>query len=115
GKKGPLWAAYKTMTVTRPKVGKQKLITMVTGYLGNQFAAHYSYNWGFPWTTMTVLARHTGTQIGNPIISTLTAKGGDTVTAMGKRNLSLVTGGVARSLVGPLIWQFPVIGQMYLP
>jgi hypothetical protein len=115
GKKGPLWAAYKTMTVTRPKVGKQKLITMVTGYLGNQFAAHYSYNWGFPWTTMTVLARHTGTQIGNPFISTLTAKGGDTVTAMGKRNLSLVTGGIARSIVGPLIWQFPEIGQMYLP
>ena len=56
---GPLWAAYKTMTVTRPKVGKQKLITMVTGNLGSNFPAAYNYNFGFPFTTMTVLARNT--------------------------------------------------------
>jgi hypothetical protein len=113
--KGPLWGAYKTMTVTRPKVGKQKLITMVTGFLGNNFPAAYNYNVGFPWTTMTVLARNTGTQAGNPKITTLTAKGGDTVTAMGKRNLSLVAGGVARAVIGPAIANQSEIGQMYLP
>jgi hypothetical protein len=86
--KGPLWAAYKTMTVTRPKVGKQKLVTMVTGFLGNNFPGAYNYNVGFPFTTMTVLARNTGTVAGNPKVTTVTAKGGDTVTGMGKRNIS---------------------------
>jgi hypothetical protein len=113
--KGPLWAAYKTMTVTRPKVGKQKLITMVSGNLGSNFPAAYNYNWGFPFTTMTVLARNTGTQAGNPKITTLTAKGGDTVTAMGKRNISLVAGGVARSVIGPAIAHVAELNQMYLP
>jgi hypothetical protein len=113
--KGPLWAAYKTMTVTRPVVGMQKLITMVTGPLGNNFPAAYNYNFGFPWTTKTVLARNTGTVAGNPHITTLTAKGGDTVTAMGKRNISLVTGGVARAVIGPVISNTSEIGQMWLP
>jgi hypothetical protein len=113
--KGPLWAAYMTMTVTRPIVGMQKLITMVTGNLGSNFPAAYNYNFGFPWTTKSVLARNTGTVVGNPNILTLTAKGGDTVTAMGKRNISLVTGGVARSLIGPITSNTPEIGQMYLP
>jgi hypothetical protein len=113
--KGPLWAAYKTMTVTRPKVGKQKLITMVTGFLGNNFPAAYNYNVGFPFTTMTVLARNTGTAAGNPVIVTLTAKGGDTVTAMGKRNLSLVAGGVARAVIGPAVSHTPEMVSMYLP
>jgi hypothetical protein len=113
--KGPLWAAYKTMTVTRPKVGKQRLITMVTGNLGINFPAAYNYNFGFPWTTMTVLARNTGTVAGAPRITTLTAKGGDTVTAMGKRNLSLVAGGVARAVLGPEISHTPDIAQLYLP
>src|SRR5688572_21415648 len=113
--KGPLWGAYMTMTVTRPKVGKQKLITMVTGNLGSNFPAAYNYNFGFPWTTMSVLARNTGTVAGNPRITTLTAKGGDTLTAMGKRNISLVTGGVARAVIGPAIAHTAEIGQMYLP
>jgi hypothetical protein len=113
--KGPLWAAYMTMTVTRPKVGKQKLITMVTGNLGNNFPAAYNYNLGFPWTTGSVLARNTGTVVGNPHITTLTAKGGDSVTAMGKRNISLVAGGLARAVIGPVIANTSEIGQMYLP
>jgi hypothetical protein len=113
--KGPLWGAYKTMTVTRPVVGMQKLITMVTGNLGNNFPAAYNYNFGFPWTTKSVLARNTGTVAGNPHITTLTAKGGDTVTAMGKRNISLVTGGVARAVIGPIISNTSEVGQMYLP
>ena len=113
--KGPFWGAYKTMTVTRPKVGKQKLITMVTGFVGNVFPAAYNYNFGFPWTTGSVLARNTGTVAGNPHITTLTAKGGDTVTAMGKRNISLVTGGLARAVIGPIISNTSEVGQMYLP
>ena len=113
--KGPLWAAYMTMTVTRPKVGKQKLITMVTGFLGSAFPAAYQYNWGFPFTTRTVLARNTGTQAGNPKVTTITAKGGDSVTAMGKRNISLVAGGVARSVIGPAIAHVPELTQVYLP
>jgi hypothetical protein len=113
--KGPLWATYKTMTVTRPKVGKQKLITMVTGNLGNNFPAAYNYNFGFPWTTKTVLARNTGTLAGNPRVTTLTAMGGDTVTAMGKRNINLIAGGLARAVIGPAIGHVPEIAQMYLP
>ena len=113
--KGPLWGAYMTMTVTRPVVGMQKLITMVTGNLGNNFPAAYNYNFGFPWTTKTVLARNTGTVVGNPNIITLTAKGGDTVTMNGKRNISLVTGGVARAVIGPIVNNTAEIGQMYLP
>ena len=113
--KGPLWGAYKTMTVTRPKVGKQKLITMVTGYFGPNFLAAYNYNFGFPWTTKSVLARNTGTVAGNPRVTTLTAKGGDTVTAMGKRNISLVAGGLARAVIGPIISNTSELGQMYLP
>jgi hypothetical protein len=34
---------------------------------------------------------------------------------MGKRNLSLVAGGVARLLIGPTVAQLPEIGQLYLP
>jgi hypothetical protein len=113
--KGPLWAAYKTRTVTRPVVGMQKLITMVTGNLGNNFPAAYNYNFGFPWTTKTVLARNTGTLAGNPRVTTLTAMGGDTVTAMGKRNINLIAGGLARAVIGPAIGHVPEIAQMYLP
>jgi hypothetical protein len=113
--KGPLWAAYKTMTVTRPKAGKQKLITMVTGNLGSNFPAAYNYNFGFPWTTKTVLARNTGTAAGAPRITTITARGGDSVTPMGRRNLSLVAGGVARLVIGPTLNHVPGIAQLYLP
>jgi hypothetical protein len=111
---GPLWAAYMSHTVTRPRVGRQKLITMVTGHLGDVFPGGDNYNVGFPWTTMTVLARNTGTVIGNPHISTLTAKGGDTVTAGGDRNISLVTGGVARAVLAAGTSNTPEIGQLYL-
>ena len=112
---GPLWGAYKTGTVTKPIVGMQKLITMVTGYLGMGFPAAKNYNRGFPFTTMTVLARNTGTVAGNKAATTLTAKGGDTVTAMGKRNISLVAGGMARAIIGPVISNTPEIGQLYIP
>jgi hypothetical protein len=112
---GPVWAFYKTMTIIRPKIGVQKLITMVTGFLGNNFPSGVNSNVGFPWTTRTVLARNTGTQAGNPKVTTLTAKGGDSVTAMGRRNISLVAGGVAHSQFGPLLVNTPEIAQMVLP
>jgi hypothetical protein len=45
----------------------------------------------------------------------LTARGGDTVTALGKRNIGLVAGGVVRSILGPVNRHGPEIAQMYLP
>jgi len=112
---GPLWAMYKLGYVTKPVVGQQKLITMVYGYSGIGFPMAKNYNRGFPWTTMTVLARNTGTVQKNIRATTLTAKGGDTVTAMGQRNISLVAGGIARALIGPVVSNTPEITQMYLP
>jgi hypothetical protein len=108
---GPLWGMYVINTVTRPVVGMQMLITMVTGYLGAGFPAAKNYNYGFPFTTMTVLARNTGTALGNPAITTISAKGFDVVTGMGGRNISLVAGGLAATSLGT---NTPDIAQMLL-
>ena len=99
---GPHWGMYQA-TLS----GK---ITMVSFYLGMNFPPANNYNIGFPFTTMTVLARITGERA-----TTLTAKGGDTVTAMGKRNISLVAGGMARAVWGPFIGNLPEIAQLYMP
>jgi hypothetical protein len=113
GTPGPVWGMYMASSM-----GK---ITMVSLYLGMYFPAAKVTNYGFPFTTMTVLARNTGTVAGNPKITTLTAKGGDTVTAMGRRNINLVAGGVARSNtlsstpVANNTANVPEIAQMYLP
>jgi hypothetical protein len=64
---------------------------------------------------MTVLARNTGTVAGNPRLSTITAMGGDSVTKMGRRNLSLVAGGLASANYGALTSNTPLLAQMYLP
>jgi len=110
---GPFWGAYKLMTVTRPIVGMQKLITMVSFYLTKaMFPAQINYNYGFPFTTRTVLARNTGTNVGNPAVTTISAKGFDVLTAMGQRNISLVAGGVAATSIGT---QTPNMAQMLLP
>jgi len=45
----------------------------------------------------------------------LTAKGGDTVTAMGQRNISLVAGGMARAVFGPVTSNTPEIAQLFIP
>ena len=64
--------------------------TAVTGTLAT------NKNFGFPWTTGTVLARNTGTDVrGNPVVVTLTGKGTDYVTGMGGRNIQLVSGAIA--------------------
>jgi hypothetical protein len=110
GTSGPVWANHMSSAG-----GK---ITMVSVYVGMTFPKVYQYNYGFPWTTMTVIVRNTGTQGGNPRNSTLTARGGDTVTAMGKRNISLVAGGLARTnlFAAPnTTTNISEIGQMYLP
>jgi hypothetical protein len=107
GTKGPVWGMYKASAGGR--------ITMVSFYLGMTFPKVYNYNWGFPFTTMTVVARNTGTFAGNPRVTTLTAMGGDSVTAMGKRNISLVAGGLARSVIGPVTSNTSNLAHMYLP
>src|SRR6266850_1871792 len=61
---GPVWGMYMLGYKTKPRVGKQKLITTVSAYLGPAFPAGNNYNRGFPFTTMTVLARNTGTVAG---------------------------------------------------
>jgi hypothetical protein len=120
GPPGQVWAAYMT-GYRNGHHGYQKQITMVYGYIGPAFPPVHSQNFGFPFTTMTVLARNTGTVGGNKRDTTLTAKGGDTVTAMGKRNLSLVAGGVAfveseaEVDLGPFAGHHPHIVQMYVP
>jgi hypothetical protein len=108
---GPFWGMYMLGTVTRPVVGMQKLITMVTSYLGPLFPAQVNYNYGFPFTTRTVLARNTGTALGNPAVTTISAKGFDQVTTMGNRNISLVAGAVAATSIGT---QTPNMAQMLL-
>ena len=107
GISGPHWGMYQATPS-----GK---ITMVSFYLGMNFPPVIDYNRGFPFTTRTVLARNTGTFAGNKRDTTLTAKGGDTVTAMGKRNLSLVAGGMARTVTGPFVMNVPEIAQLYIP
>ena len=113
GTPGPLWGMYMASSKGR--------ITIVSIYLGMNFPKATNSNFGFPFTTRTVLARNTGTFAGNPRITTVTARGGDTVTAMGQRNLSLVAGGVARSSTytatpaAATMSNVPEIAQMYLP
>jgi hypothetical protein len=62
-----------------------------------------NYNWGFPFTTGTIIARGTGSTTNMaPANQTVTAMGFDTTTPMGQRNIQLVAGGVAQSTVqGP--------------
>jgi hypothetical protein len=108
---GPLWNMYMIGTVTRPIVGMQMLVTSVMTFFGNLFPAAVNYNYGFPLTTRTVLARNTGTGLGNPVITTLSAKGGDVATGMGGRNLSLVAGALAATSLGT---QTPNIAEFKL-
>jgi hypothetical protein len=112
--KGPVWGVHTRMTVTPgPIVGPQKLITMVAFPAGT-FPSGTNFNFGFPLTTGKVLVRNYFTRT-----TTLTAQGYDkrgTPTAMGKRNLSLVAGGLAIArLVGAADQMTPEIMTMLLP
>jgi hypothetical protein len=108
---GPLWLGYKLGYVTKPIVGKQKLVVTVNMFFGNVFPAAINYNYGFPFTTGTVVGRNTGTALGNPAITTISAMGSDMLTGMGGRNISLVAGALAATSLGT---QTPNIAQMKL-
>jgi hypothetical protein len=108
------WTMYQFGPVTTPIVGMRSVITMVSGFNIDPFLpSQENINYGFPWTTNTVLARNTGTVFANPMVTTISANGNDSVTAMGKRNISLVAGGLAHLSV--LASNTPGIAQMYLP
>ena len=111
-------ATHMEMTVVRPIVGPQKLVTMLGPIvaMGAQAVAH---DWGFPLTTRTVLVRNTGVLGGNPHITTFTAKGYDCVnakgkacsvpTGMGNRNISLVAGAVGVGVLPAPTGNIPTI------
>jgi hypothetical protein len=90
---GPIYAMY---TLTS---GVNMLIGMVSGGQLGSLPAGTNRNWGFAFTTGTVLVRETGTAQGNPLNFTLTVMGSDTVTSGGNRNLQLVAGHMAKSTV----------------
>jgi hypothetical protein len=114
--KGPFWGAYKTMTGHAPEGRQAEADHDGDRLRRNVFPAAYNYNFGFPVDDPVRCSRAIPARSrGNPHITTLTAKGGDTVTAMGKRNISLVTGGLARAVIGPIISNTSEVGQMYLP
>jgi hypothetical protein len=71
----------------------QQLITSVMTPLPSG-PAGTNFNYGFPFTTMRVIARNTGTDSGNPMATTLSAKGFDKLTSKGGRNIQLVAGGI---------------------
>lgn len=73
-------------------------VTMGTTYLGPRPLLGSRMVHGFPFTTGQVVVRRTGNTLGpakSPATVTLTATGGDSVTPMGARNLTLVAGSVA--------------------
>ncbi len=112
---GPIYAGAVLNTVTPgPILGMQKLITMVGAKQLISFPSGTNFNWGFPFTTRTVLVRNYASRT-----TTLTAMGYDkrgTPTAMGKRNLSMVAGGLALArLVGASDQPTPEIMSILLP
>jgi hypothetical protein len=114
---GPQFSMHMEATVNKPLAGMQKLITAVTNAVA-PFPAATNFNYGFPWTTMQVIARNTGTALGNPMITTLTAnKGGarDALTGMGGRNIQLVAGGIGITNLLTLGSRTAEIGTMLLP
>jgi hypothetical protein len=91
-----------------------RITTVMTRVPGSGTPIATNKNFGFPFTTGTVLARATGRDIqNNPAIGTLTGMGGDAVTAMGARNISLVAGGVAG--LDTLATEYPSLNQVFLP
>ena len=114
---GPVWLMFMIGPVYVPEVMKtQTLIVSVNGggtAGGSMATIATNKNFGFPWTTGTVLARNTGTDLrGNAVVATLTGKGTDYVTGMGGRNIQLVAGAVAG--VDLLSTETPSLNQMFL-
>jgi hypothetical protein len=98
-KAGPLFLMYKLTTMNTPKYAN---VAMVSTYIGKG-PSGINKNWGFPFTTGQIIVRGTGSTAKKGIAAqTVTAKGFDTMTAMGQRNIQLVAGGVAQSNIqGP--------------
>lgn len=94
-------------------VDGQKLITSVMGALPPA-PDQTEFNYGFPFTTKTVLVRHAGTFLGNPRVSTITAMGSDMLTGLGGRNISLVAGGIGITNLLGNSTQTPEIASMLL-
>jgi hypothetical protein len=115
---GPAFAMFMVGPVYVPQLmGIEYLITTVNTMLpgtGTGVTATINKNFGFPLTTGTVLARNTGKDIqNNPVVRTLTGMGGDTVTGMGARNISLVAGSV--NAIDSLAAEGPGLVQVFLP
>lgn len=73
-------------------------ITMATTYLGPRPLGGSRKVHGFPFTTGQVVVRRTGSTLGpakSPATLTLSATGGDSITSMGARQLTLVAGSIA--------------------
>jgi len=109
------------MTVPRPIVGSQKLVTML-GAIVAMGPAGVAHGWGFPLTTRTILVRNTGTLGGNPHNSTFTQKGYDcvnakgagcaVVTGMNNRNISLVAGALGVGVLPAPTGNVPTIAMV---
>jgi len=85
------------MLTTLTPMTAYRVLGMVTGYVGPG-AGGNNQNYGFPWTTGTVLVRATGTTMGGgPGGATFSLMGYDNRTAMGLGNIQLVAGGIAQS------------------
>jgi hypothetical protein len=131
---GPIFGAFvKSKRYIGPKLGSQSVIAMVTMTMsmgGTTFAGMTMwpggdvYDWGFPFTTMTVVVK-------KPVAgmtTTITAKGWDCAGGMqgpacsvatgngAARNISLVAGGVGIARLGPPFGDSPTvnIGSMQL-
>ena len=95
----------------------QSLITTVMTMVpasGSSATIGINKNFGFPFTTGTVVARNTGTDVQkNPLVATLTGMGGDVATGMGARNISLVAGAVFGN--DTFATEGPTLNQVFMP
>jgi len=120
------WKVYMTAPVYQTALmSAQNLITMVTAASPGGPSV-VNHNYGFPFTTGTVIVRNTGhtaggsgKYLGDPLVVTLTAKGKDSVTAMGARNISLVAGALsavpAPFQPGESLFETPTLVQIMMP
>ncbi|MGH8512722.1 MAG: hypothetical protein ACREV8_01990, partial [Gammaproteobacteria bacterium] len=115
--RGDAFAMFMLGPVYVPQLmSTHELITTVMTPLpgtGSMATATRHKTFGFPFTTGTVLARNTGTDVQkNALVITLTGMGGDVVTAMGARNLSLVAGALIAN--DALAAESPGLDQIFL-
>jgi hypothetical protein len=91
---GPIYAAY----MLTGGGGPSAIISMVTPPILGVLPVQINRNWGFAWTTGTIVVRGTGmAPYGQPAGGTFSLQGFDNRTAMGAGAIQLVAGGVAQS------------------